>query len=86
MRELMQAGPLPPVGGEVALRSSDGVEEAVHETRSRRKTATTRRARKLRPEIMMPDRRTGSAKSGDRFSRTNGSVCSEIMLWQENNQ
>ncbi|MER9604016.1 DUF559 domain-containing protein [Mesorhizobium sp. M7A.F.Ca.US.010.02.1.1] len=32
----------------MAPRSGDGVGEAVHETRSRRKTGTTRRARKLR--------------------------------------
>jgi len=32
----------------VALQSSDGVGEAIHETRSRRKTGTTRRARTLR--------------------------------------
>ncbi|RUV34775.1 endonuclease domain-containing protein [Mesorhizobium sp. M7A.F.Ca.MR.148.00.0.0] len=32
----------------MALRSSDGVGEAVHETRSRRKTGITQRARKLR--------------------------------------
>jgi very-short-patch-repair endonuclease len=32
----------------VALRSSDGVGEAVSETRSRRKSGTTQRARKLR--------------------------------------
>ncbi|KAA3449384.1 endonuclease domain-containing protein [Mesorhizobium sp. SARCC-RB16n] len=32
----------------MALRSSDGVGEAIHETRSRRKTGTTQRARKLR--------------------------------------
>ncbi|MBZ9671735.1 endonuclease domain-containing protein [Mesorhizobium sp. ES1-3] len=32
----------------MALRSSDGVGEAVHASRSRRKTGTTQRARKLR--------------------------------------
>lgn len=49
-RDLIPASPLPlpPEGGEVALRSSDGVGEAVHETRSRRKIGTTERARKLR--------------------------------------
>ena len=49
-RELMPAGslPLPPEGGEVAPRSGDGVGEGAHETRSRRKTGTTKRARSLR--------------------------------------
>ncbi|WP_370463449.1 endonuclease domain-containing protein [Mesorhizobium sp.] len=49
-REIIPAGtlPLPPEGGEVALRSSDGVGDAVAKTRSRRKIATTQRARKLR--------------------------------------
>ena len=49
-RELIQAGslPLPPEGGEVAPRSGDGVGEARPATRSRRKTGTTQRARKLR--------------------------------------
>ncbi|CCV07521.1 conserved hypothetical protein [Mesorhizobium metallidurans STM 2683] len=49
-REIIPAGALllPPEGGEVAPRSSDGVGEAVRETRSRRKIGTTQRARKLR--------------------------------------
>ena len=49
-RKVIPAGtlPLPPEGGEVALRSSDGVGEAAHETRSRRKIGTTQRARNLR--------------------------------------
>jgi very-short-patch-repair endonuclease len=40
--------PLPPVGGEVAPRSGDGVGEDRGRTRSRRKPGTTARARNLR--------------------------------------
>ena len=46
-RELRLADslPLPPEGGEVAPRSGDGVGEALRETRGRRKTGTTGRAK-----------------------------------------
>ena len=45
---MTSALPLPPEGGEVAPRSGDEVGEGASETRSRRSTGTTARARGLR--------------------------------------
>src|SRR5687767_14470999 len=44
----VSAFPLPPEGGGVAPGSGDGVGEGIHETRSRRKPGSTKRARGLR--------------------------------------
>jgi len=58
----------------VALRSSDGVGEAARETRSRRKTGTTQRARKLRQsgnqaEALLWLELKGRKLGGYRFTR-----------------
>ncbi len=75
-RERAPAGslPLPPEGGEVAPRSGDGVGEGAGQTRSRRKTGTTHRARNLRQagnqaEALLWLELKGRKLGGYRFTR-----------------